>query len=82
MKIHEQKLSEGTDFENFDDIAANMFGDAFGAGGKAKSGKKSGNGMFDMGNLMFEMMGSMGGMDFDPFGGAGAGAKKKKSKKK
>jgi len=78
LKIHEQKLTEGNDFENFDDIAANMFGDAF--GGKAKNGKKGGNGMFDMENLMFEMMGNIGGMDFDAFGGAGS--KKKKPKKK
>jgi len=53
-----------------------MFGDAF--GGKGKKGKKGGNNIFDMGNLMFEMMGNMGGMDFDSFGGS----KKKKPKKK
>jgi len=78
IKIHEQKLSEGTDFDNFDDIAASMFGDAF--GGKSKNGKKNKN-MFDMESLMFEMMGGMSGMDFDMFGGP-TGSKKKKPKKK
>ncbi len=85
IKIHEKKLAEGPDFENFDDIAASMFGDPF--GGKSTNGKKNKN-MFDMESLMFEMMGGMGGMGsmggigFDDIFGGPTGSKKKKSKKK